>query len=76
MRIIIINIFGAKYEEKIGQPRLGEEVRLATATRLRPRRGCQEGESCAIIASTKGFGFKNKNFGGIFPGPRGPKNHF
>jgi len=28
------------------------------------------------ITATKGFGFKNKNFGGIFPGPRGPKNQF
>ena len=31
MRIIISNIFGAKYEEKIGQPRLGEDGRLTTA---------------------------------------------
>jgi hypothetical protein len=31
MRIIISNIFGAKYEEKIGQLRLGDEVRLARA---------------------------------------------
>jgi hypothetical protein len=29
MRIIIINIFGAKYEEKIGQPRLEEASRYS-----------------------------------------------
>jgi hypothetical protein len=29
MRIIISNILGAKYEEKIGQPRLGEEGRYS-----------------------------------------------
>jgi len=31
MRIIISNIFGAKYEEKIGQERLGEAGRLTIA---------------------------------------------
>jgi hypothetical protein len=33
-------------------------------------------ESCAIMPPTRGFGFKNRNFGGIFPRPRGPQNHF
>jgi len=30
-------------------------------------------ETCVIIASTRGFGFKNRNFGGFFPGKRSSK---
>jgi hypothetical protein len=30
-------------------------------------------ETCAIMASTRGFGFKNRNFGGFFPGQRSQK---
>jgi hypothetical protein len=33
-------------------------------------------ETCAIMASTRGFGFKNINFGGFFPGKRSPKPFF
>jgi len=32
--------------------------------------------SCTIILSTKGFGFKNKNFGGFSPGQEAPKTNF
>jgi hypothetical protein len=30
-------------------------------------------ETCAIMASTRGFGFKNRDFGGFFLGKRSPK---
>src|SRR5208337_5666768 len=30
-------------------------------------------ETCAIMASTRGFGFKNRNFGGFSPKPKIPK---
>ena len=30
-------------------------------------------ESCATMASKRGFSFKNRNFGGISPGQEAPK---
>jgi len=33
-------------------------------------------EPCAIMASTRGFGFKNKNLGGFSPGREVPKTIF
>jgi hypothetical protein len=33
-------------------------------------------ETCAIMPLTRGFGFKNRNFGGFFPGKEVPKPFF
>ena len=33
-------------------------------------------ETCAIMPSTRGFGFKNRNFGGFSPGKEVPKTLF